>query len=61
VPLGGHVILCVPLHGGADGSGAPKGGANGRYSHGQFTCEAMETRALIREMMKEMRAFAAAL
>ncbi len=47
------------LHGGAEGSGAPKGRANGRYRHGQFTCEAIEARAMIREMMKEMRAFAA--
>jgi hypothetical protein len=54
VALGSHAILCVPLHGGADGNGAPKGKRNGRYRHGQFTCEAMETRALIREMMKEM-------
>ncbi len=47
------------MHGGAKGSGAPRGKANGSYRHGQFTCEAMETRALIREMIKGMRAFAA--
>ncbi len=44
------------LHGGAASSKAPKGKANGRYRHGQFTCEAMETRALILDM-KEMLAF----
>lgn len=46
------------LHGGAAGSGAPKGRAKGRYQHGKFTCEALEVRAMIREMVREMRAFA---
>jgi len=32
------------LHGGAQGSGAPKGEANGRYSHGLLTAEAIEER-----------------
>ena len=32
------------LHGGAPGSGAPKGEANGRYSHGLLTAEAIEER-----------------
>src|SRR5918998_4565627 len=32
------------MHGGARGSGAPKGQANGRYVHGRFTCEAVEDR-----------------
>ena len=32
------------LHGGAPGSGAPKGEANGRYAHGLLTAEAMEER-----------------
>lgn len=34
---------------------------NGLYRHGQFTCEAIEGRVLIWELMKEMRAFALAL
>jgi len=42
------------MHGGAKGSGAPKGRDNGRYQHGMFTCDAIkrrwETRALILEM-----------
>src|SRR3954463_6190039 len=28
------------MHGGARGSGAPKGSRNGSYKHGGFTCEA---------------------
>jgi hypothetical protein len=32
------------LHGGAPGSGAPRGEANGRYSHGLLTIEAIEER-----------------
>src|SRR5918998_340037 len=33
------------LHGGAPGSGAPRGEANGRYSHGLLTAEAIEERS----------------
>ncbi len=32
------------LHGGAPGSGAPRGEANGRYSHGLLTAEAIKER-----------------
>ena len=32
------------LHGGAQGSGAPKGEANGRYTHGLLTDEAIKER-----------------
>ena len=35
------------LHGVAPGSGAPKGEANGRYSHGLLTAEAIEERSAI--------------
>ena len=38
------------------GSGAPRGSANGRYSHGQFTREAILVRRKLREMMRLMRA-----
>src|SRR5215217_6047282 len=34
------------MHGGAKGSGAPKGSGNGNYRHGQFTCEAIEERRI---------------
>jgi glucans biosynthesis protein len=39
------------LHGGAPGSGASKGEANGRYSHGLLTAEAIEERIILTEMM----------
>jgi glucans biosynthesis protein len=35
------------LHGGAPGSGAPKGEANGRYSHRLLTAEAIEERTAL--------------
>jgi hypothetical protein len=35
------------LHGGAQGSGGPKGEANGRYSHGLLTAEAIEERVVL--------------
>ncbi len=46
------------MHGGAKGSGAPKGKKNGRYEHGMFTCEAIEQRREIRALIAEMRAVA---
>ncbi len=39
------------LHGGAQGSGAPKGEANGRYSHGLLTAEAIEERTAFLEVI----------
>jgi hypothetical protein len=38
------------VHGGALGSGAPKGEANGRYSHGLLTAEAIEGRIALSEI-----------
>ncbi len=46
------------MHGGAKGSGAPRGPANGSYRHGHFTCEAVEGRRMIRAIIAEMRATA---
>ena len=40
------------LHGGAPGSGAPKGEANGRYTHGLLTAEAVEERIVLSEILK---------
>lgn len=44
------------MHGGASGSGAPKGERNGAYKHGMETAEAREDRqmmfALVRLMAK---------
>ena len=45
------------FHGGAKGSGAPKGSGNGLYRHGQFTAEAIEERRRTRELIAQMRAF----
>jgi hypothetical protein len=39
------------LHGGAPGSGAPKGEANGRYSHGLLTAEAIDERFALSEIL----------
>ena len=44
------------MHGGARGSGAPRGPANGSYRHGLFTCEAVEDRRMLRAMIADMRA-----
>src|SRR5215207_1226197 len=49
------------MHGGARGSGAPKGSRNGSYKHGGFTCEAIEERRALREMVAEFRDMAKAL
>jgi hypothetical protein len=39
------------MHGGAKGSGAPRGAANGRYRHGRFTCEAIQERRALRAFL----------
>ncbi len=38
-------------HGGAPGSGAPRGKKNGRYRHGKYTQEAIADRKLMRELL----------
>ncbi len=43
------------MHGGAPGSGAPKGERNGAYRHGRYTCEAIAQRRALREMLKAAR------
>jgi hypothetical protein len=40
------------MHGGAKGSGAPKGSANGRYRTGQRTQEMMELRRMVAELRR---------
>jgi hypothetical protein len=37
------------MHGGADGSGAPRGSKNGNYKHGRYTAEVAATRRWLRE------------
>jgi hypothetical protein len=43
------------LHGGASGSGAPMGTANGAYSHGGWTKEATEMRQRAAKLLKALR------
>ncbi len=43
------------MHGGAVGSGAPKGERNGSYANGLFTKEMLNERRTIREIVAETR------
>jgi uncharacterized protein YjcR len=43
------------MHGGADGSGAPKGNQNA-LKNGRFTRKAIEDRRMIRALIKEANA-----
>ena len=43
------------MHGGADGSGAPKGARNGNYKHGRFAEEVAATRRWLREAAHMLR------
>jgi hypothetical protein len=43
------------MHGGAVGSGAPKGKGNGSYTTGLFTKEMLNERQAIREIVAETR------
>lgn len=42
-------------HGGAKGSGAPSGEANGAWKHGGFTGEAVELRRSVSRLLKVVR------
>jgi hypothetical protein len=43
------------LHGGAPGSGAPRGERNGAYKHGSFTTEAVGERKTMRILLKALK------
>jgi uncharacterized protein YjcR len=43
------------MHGGADGSGAPKGNQNA-FKHGLFTRAAMDQRKRLRDFMRQANA-----
>jgi hypothetical protein len=43
------------MHGGADGSGAPKGERNGNYKHGRYTAEVAATRRWLRDAVSVLR------
>src|SRR4030088_3280092 len=45
------------MHGGADGSGAPRGSRNGNFKHGRFTEEVQTTRRWLREATQLLRSF----
>ncbi len=40
------------MHGGAAGSGAPKGERNGNWRHGRFTCEVIAEREATRDLVR---------
>src|ERR1700730_10053678 len=44
-------------HGGAAGSGAPKGKRNGKYRHGGFTTEAIDERRRLASLIRDSRDF----
>jgi len=43
------------MHGGAKGSGAPRGERNGNYRHGRFTAEATRQRRMLRAWINAIR------
>jgi hypothetical protein len=45
------------MHGGAKGSGGPRGDRNGNFKHGLWTGESLEIRRTTREKVREVRAF----
>ncbi len=45
------------MHGGAAGSGAPRGARNGNYKHGRYTAEVAATRRWLSEATKLLRGF----
>jgi hypothetical protein len=45
------------MHGGAAGSGAPKGKRNGKYRHGGFTTEAIDERRRLASLLRDSRDF----
>jgi hypothetical protein len=45
------------MHGGAKGSGGPRGDRNGNFKHGLWTRESLETRKAARAKVREIRAF----
>jgi hypothetical protein len=44
------------MHGGAPGSGGPKGSRNGNYKHGRYTAEAVASGRWLRYQTREVRA-----
>jgi hypothetical protein len=46
------------MHGGARGSGGPKGRRNGNYRHGRYTAEAIASRRWVRQLIRDVKAMA---
>jgi hypothetical protein len=44
------------MHGGAKGSGGPRGKRNGKFKHGLYTGEAKAARRVIRARVRQIRA-----
>jgi glucans biosynthesis protein len=44
------------MHGGARGSGGPRGDHNGNYKHGNWTLESVATRRAARAKIREVKA-----
>jgi glucans biosynthesis protein len=44
------------MHGGAKGSGGPKGARNGNFRHGRYTAEAIASRRWLRERIRQVMA-----
>jgi hypothetical protein len=44
------------MHGGARGSGGPKGRRNGNYRHGRYTAETIAARRRLRKQIREVKA-----
>ena len=44
------------MHGGAKGSGAPRGNRNGRFKHGRYTRENESLRRVMRAKIREIKA-----
>jgi hypothetical protein len=45
------------MHGGAKGSGGPRGDRNGNFKHGLWTRQNLEMRKAARAKIREIRAF----
>jgi hypothetical protein len=43
------------MHGGAAGSGGPKGSRNGNYKHGRYTAEVIASRRWLRQCIRDVR------
>jgi len=45
------------MHGGAKGSGGPRGDRNGNFQHGLWTRESIEMRKITRAKIREIKSY----